>query len=131
MSKLKSLDELKKIREKSLANTDIRTTGDNANRTVIAIGMSTCGIAAGARKVMSAIIDELGAKDVKDVSVVATGCLGFCYAEPLVEIRTPDGEPIRYANVDEHLAKEIVDQHICKGIFLEEHLFTKGVPKSE
>ena len=126
MSKVKSLDELKKIKEKISGSTDIRTTGENPDRTVIAVGMATCGIAAGARETMNALLESLEENQVQDVSVVATGCLGFCYAEPLVEIRTPNAEPIRYKNVDAKLAKEIIDKHICQGIFIDNAIFNGG-----
>ncbi len=127
MSKIKSLDELKKIREKVSDNVDLRTTGESEDRTIIAVGMATCGIAAGAREVMTALLSELEAKHVKNVSVIATGCLGYCYAEPLVEIRPPHDAPIvRYGNVNADLAKDIVDKHICQGIFIDDAIFNRG-----
>ncbi len=127
MSKIKSLDELKKIREKANDSTNLRTTGENPNRVVLAVGMATCGIAAGARPVMTALLDEINANNLGDVSVIATGCLGFCYAEPLVEVRIPGKEPVRYKNVDAALAKNIVDKHVLQGIVIEEHVLNKEV----
>ncbi|MDR2940911.1 MAG: (2Fe-2S) ferredoxin domain-containing protein [Clostridiales bacterium] len=127
MSKIKSLDELRKIREKVSDNTEVRITGESADRTIIAVGMATCGIAAGARETMSALLSEIEAKNVKNISVIATGCLGYCYAEPLVEIRPPHDAPIvRYANVGAELAKEIIDKHICEGTFIEDAIFNRG-----
>lgn len=119
MSKIKSLEELKKIREKSTDSTGLRTTGENPNRTVLAVGMATCGIAAGARPVMTTLLEEINTKGIPDVAVVATGCLGFCYAEPLVEVRVPGKEPVRYANVDAELAKKIIEQHVLQGKVIE------------
>jgi NADP-reducing hydrogenase subunit HndB len=120
MNKLKSLDELKKIRERANQDTGLRTTGENPNRTILAVGMATCGIAAGARPVMTALLDEVTAKGINDVSVIATGCLGFCYAEPLVEVRIPGREPVRYRNVTPELAKQIVEKHVLQGTVIEE-----------
>ncbi|MDR3091407.1 MAG: (2Fe-2S) ferredoxin domain-containing protein [Clostridiales bacterium] len=129
MSKIKSLDELKKIREQSKGGTDIRVTGENPDRVVLAVGMATCGIAAGARVTMSTLLDEIDKAGLDNVSVVATGCLGFCYAEPLVEVRTPGREPIRYANVDAARAKEIIDKHVKQGILLDNAIIGKEVPR--
>lgn len=131
MSKMKSLEELKQIRERAKQGTDLRTTGEDKERIIIAVGMATCGIAAGARMVMMALTDEISAKGLTNISVIATGCLGFCYAEPMVEVRMPESEVIRYGNVNEAIAKEIIDRHICKGVFVEEAIFTKGVPEHE
>lgn len=131
MSKVKSLDELKKIRERANSGTSLRMTGENPDRIVLAVGMATCGIAAGARSVMTALMDEISEQKLDNVSVVATGCLGFCYAEPLVEVRTPGHDPIRYGNVDEAIAKEIIQKHICKGIFLDNNILAKEVPRNE
>lgn len=130
MSKVKSLEELKKIREQAKSNTNLRTTGDNPDRTVIAIGMATCGIAAGARKSMTALLDEMDKNNVQNVSVVATGCLGYCYAEPLVEVREPGKEPLRYANVDEARAREIIQKHIMNGELVDNAILGREVPRA-
>ena len=129
MSKVKSLDELRKIRERANDTTSLRTIGENPERVVLAVGMATCGIAAGARQTMTALMDEIAAKGLDNVSVIATGCLGFCYAEPLVEVRMPDREPIRYGKVDAERAKEIIDKHVCQGILLDNAIIGKEVPK--
>lgn len=129
MSKVKSLAELKKIREQATSGTNLRTTGENPDRTILAVGMATCGIAAGARVAMTALLDEINAQKIDNVSVIATGCLGFCYAEPLVEVREPNKEPIRYANVTAELAKEIIDKHVMQGILIDNAILGKEVPK--
>ncbi len=130
MSKVKSLEELKKIREQAKSNTNLRTTGENPDRTVIAIGMATCGIAAGARKSMAAMLDEIEKNAIPNVSVVATGCLGYCYAEPLVEIREHGKEPLRYANVDEARAREIILKHIMNGELVDNAILGREVPRA-
>jgi len=127
MSKVKSLEELKKLREAAAAGTDLRTTGENPDRTVLAVGMATCGIAAGARKTMTTLLEEINEKKLKDVSVVATGCLGFCYAEPIVEVRMPGRDPIRYADVDEARAREIIQKHIIAGILVDNAILGREV----
>jgi NADP-reducing hydrogenase subunit HndB len=129
MSKVKSLDELKKIRERANSATSLRTTGENPDRIVLAVGMATCGIAAGARETMSSLMESIDSNKLDNVSVVATGCLGFCYAEPLVEVRVPGHEPIRYGNVDAARAKEIVEILVINGVFLENAIIGKEVPR--
>lgn len=131
MSKIKSLEELKKIREEAKNNTLLRTTGDNPDRTVLLVGMATCGIAAGARETMSALLDEISEKNLNNVSVVGTGCLGYCYAEPIVEVRIPGSEAIRYGNVNAERAKEIIDKHVIQGIFLNDAIIGREVKGSE
>lgn len=131
MAKIKSLEELKKIRDDAKNNTQIRTTGESNDRIIVAVGMATCGIAAGARPVMTALLDEIAAHKIDNVSVISTGCLGFCYAEPLVEVRVPGQSPIRYANVNATLAKEIITKHIMQGKFIDNAIFGREVNKSE
>ncbi len=129
-SKIASLEELKKIREKSAAGTQIRTTGENPDAIVLAVGMATCGIAAGARDTMSALLDEIEKRDVKNVSVVATGCVGLCFAEPLVEVREPGKDPIRYGKVDADRARDIINLHILKGELINNAIIGREVPRA-
>jgi NADP-reducing hydrogenase subunit HndB len=127
MGKIKSLDELKKIREEAKSGTGLRTTGENPNRTVLKVGMATCGIAAGARVVMSALIDEIANNNIENISVVATGCIGMCYAEPIVEVCVPDRGVIRYGNVSESTAKEIITKHVMRGELLDDMIVGREV----
>jgi NADP-reducing hydrogenase subunit HndB len=119
-SKINSWDELKKYR----ANVNGGSDG-----TVIAVGMATCGIAAGAGAVMDALKDEMDKRGVNDVSLVSTGCYGFCYAEPLVEVRVPGAPVIRYGYVDEQTARRIVSEHIVKGELLDNIIIGQEVQK--
>ena len=131
MSKIKSLAELKKIKETAKTNTAMRLTGENPDRTVVLVGMATCGIAAGARPVMSALLDEISKNNLEDVSVVATGCLGLCYAEPLVEVRVAGQDPIRYGNMTEELGRRVVTEHVMKGAMLDDLIIGREVNKYE
>ncbi len=133
---IKSWDELKKIRENALNNTGLRTTGDNPLRTVIAVGMATCGIAAGAKSVMEALFNEIQKaksegeheKSVLDnVSIISTGCFGYCYAEPMVEVRCADKPPVKYGHVTEAIAADIIRKHILEGKLLDDVVFAKEV----
>ena len=126
-NKLKSLDELRKLRDQAAKNTKMRETGED-ERIVIAVGMATCGIAAGARVTMSAIRDEVDKNNLDNVNIVATGCFGYCYAEPPVELRMPGQDPIRYGNVDEERAREIIEKHIMRGELLDNAIVGREVP---
>lgn len=106
---MKSLDELKKIREEAVANMEMRDTNKDIR---IVVGMATCGIAAGARKVLNTFIEEIAKRSIKNVQVLQTGCIGMCTYEPLVEIYEKDKEKVTYINIDENKAKRIVAEHI-------------------
>ena len=112
MEKIKSLADLKKMQEKLLAK--INTSGkDQATDTRIRVkvAMATCGIASGAREVMEVFIEEFTKRNM-DAVVTQTGCMGYCYAEPTVEITTPGNEPITFGWVDEKKASKIIDKYV-------------------
>lgn len=116
MTKVKSLDDLKKMRDKLYADLTIRENS-NYPETLpqIRIAMGTCGIAAGAKDVMRKFLSELNTQKVNAV-VTQTGCLGHCEkAEPTVEITLPGKEPVLYGNVTPDRVPEIVEKYILKG----------------
>jgi NADP-reducing hydrogenase subunit HndB len=115
MCPIKSLDELKILRDKLKGNLDVRQDGENEGNIRIIIGMATCGIAAGARETMLAMLDEVKTLDIKNVKIIQSGCMGSCYAEPTVEIRIQNQEPILYGNVDADKGREIIQKHIKQG----------------
>jgi (2Fe-2S) ferredoxin len=121
LAKLGSLDELKKYAA-------ARSVG-RADKTVLAVGAATCGIAAGAKDTIKALEDAIKANGVSGAEVVETGCLGFCYAEPLVEVRAPGAVPVRYAGVDAALARRIIKEHIIGGAVVEGAILSKEVPR--
>ncbi len=127
MTKLNSVEELMKVKESVLSNTEIRTTGESPDRTVINVGMATCGISAGARVTLSALIDAVAKNNLKNISVVSVGCIGPCKSEPIVEVKIPGKDPIKYMNVDEKRAVEIVEKHVMQGILLENAILGKEV----
>lgn len=110
---MKSLEELKAIRDKMKGQVDIREEGSDAMRVVV--GMATCGITAGARPVLKAFADAVQSRDLKNVAVVQTGCIGLCQYEPIVEIYTADGDKTTYVKVTPEMVDEIIDQHVIKG----------------
>ncbi len=115
MNKIKSLDELRNLKHKFENEMDIREKSNSPDKlTQIRVAMATCGIAAGARPVMNAIIERVE-KDRLPVIVTQSGCMGFCYAEPTVEVTLPGKEPVVFGHVDTSKAMEIIDKYVVKG----------------
>lgn len=110
---MKSLEELKAIRDRMKGQVDIREEGADATR--IVVGMATCGIAAGARPVLTAFSNIVQERDLKNVAVVQTGCVGLCQYEPIVEVYKAGGDKTTYVKVKPEMVEEIIDQHIIKG----------------
>ncbi|MDD5017069.1 MAG: (2Fe-2S) ferredoxin domain-containing protein [Eubacteriales bacterium] len=109
---MKSLKELEEIRNKTLSRIDIRTKGEG---TRIVVGMATCGIAAGARPVLSAFVEEVAKRKLSDVTVSQTGCIGACRLEPMVEVYTPGNEKVTYVKINPGMVGKIVAEHIVNG----------------
>jgi NADP-reducing hydrogenase subunit HndB len=129
--KIKSLEELVKIREESVKKVNLRESGENAGDTIeLMVGMATCGIAAGARETLQALMEEIQAEDLSNVKLVQVGCLGFCHSEPTVQLNMPGQEPILYGNVDVEIAKRIVQEHIKNGKMVDNHILIKSFDKA-
>ena len=110
---MKSLEELLAIRDKAkAAMTDREGTGDGIR---VVVGMATCGIAAGARPVLNAFVDEVAKRNLKNVTVAQTGCIGMCQYEPIVEVFEPGKEKETYVQVSPEKVAEIVASHIVNG----------------
>ncbi|MDQ2085469.1 (2Fe-2S) ferredoxin domain-containing protein [Herbivorax sp. ANBcel31] len=109
---MKSMAELEEIRKKSLEKVNLRSTNKEMR---IVVGMATCGIAAGARPVMNAFINELSKRNIDNVSVVMTGCIGVCRLEPIVEVTDKEGEKVTYVDMTPEKAIRVVAEHIVNG----------------
>lgn len=129
MSKLKSIEELEKIRQAAKDRLELRATTEEEDRILIRVGMATCGIASGARETMQAIVDELKKQEISNVSVIQTGCLGFCQQEPIVEVICNGMPPVLYGHVDTERAREIVKKHIKKGHLIQNAIIGKLLEK--
>ena len=116
---MKSLAELEQLRNKTLARVNLRKEDDNSIRVVV--GMATCGIAAGARPVMKAIMDEIEKRNVANCYVTQTGCIGVCRLEPIVEGYLPGSEKITYVNMDADKAAKIVNETVVNGKVINEY----------
>ena len=107
---MKSLEELKAIREKMKRQMDLRENDENSIRVVV--GMATCGIAAGARPVMTAFLDEINRRGLTNVTVSQTGCIGVCRLEPVAEGCVPGEEKVTYVRLRPEMVPSIVEQHL-------------------
>ena len=115
---MKSLEELKKLRDESKKNLEMRDTN---KKTRIVVGMATCGISAGARPVLQTLIEEVDKNNLNDVQVVQTGCIGICRYEPIIEVTKPGEEKVTYIFVDSRKAKRIISEHIINGNVVSEY----------
>jgi len=123
MPKLKSVEDLKRIREQAERDLKVRTgTG-----TRIIVGMGTCGIAAGARETMHAILAELEQRSI-DANVSTVGCIGMCYKEPLVDIEQAGQPRVTYCNVHPDMVSRLVDEHLVKGRVVDEWVMGRVPP---
>ncbi len=106
---MKSLAELQEIRNKTLENITMRKEEEGIR---VVVGMATCGIAAGARPVMSAFVEEIAKRNLANVTVAQTGCIGVCRLEPIVEIIAPGEEKVTYVKMTPEKAARVVAEHI-------------------
>ena len=113
---MKSLEELKAIRERMQGEVGVRKADTNETRVVV--GMATCGIASGARPVLNTLAEEVRAKKLDNVVVTQTGCIGLCQYEPIVEVFAPGKEKVTYVKMTPEKAKEVVEQHLMRGLIL-------------
>ena len=116
---MKSMAELEAIRQKTLENIAMRKEVHDAARVVV--GMATCGIAAGARPVMLAFMDEIAKRHLDHVTVSQTGCAGMCRLEPMVDFYVPGQEKVTYVKLTPEMVPRIVTEHIVNGRIVEEY----------
>ncbi len=107
---MKSLAELKQLRDEISKQVDLRKDREDGIR--IVVGMATCGIAAGARPVMNAFLEEVNKRGLGNVTVTQTGCIGMCRLEPIVEIMMPGEEKVTYVKMTEDKVARVVAEHI-------------------
>lgn len=115
MAKVKSLADLKRIKEELQSKMDLREKSNDPESMVqIKVAMATCGIASGAKEVMEFLIEETAKRGIQTV-VTQTGCMGYCYAEPTIEVQIPGKEPVVFGDVDTKKADEIIEKYIKQG----------------
>lgn len=109
---MKSLQELEEIRRRTLDSINMRT---ESKATRVVVGMGTCGIAAGARPVLLAFLDEAEKRGLVDVTITQTGCIGMCDLEPMVEIYRRGEEKVTYVKMTPEKVAKVVSDHIVNG----------------
>ena len=110
---MKSLAELQAIRDKALNQVNLRKEREDGIRVVV--GMATCGIAAGARPVLNAFLQEIEKRNVTGATVTQTGCIGMCRLEPIVEVYMPGKEKVTYVKMTEEKVARVVAEHLVNG----------------
>ena len=116
---MKSLAELQAIRDRARAAVNIRENSEAKTR--VLVGMATCGIAAGARPVLTAIVDEVAKRGLSDIMVTQTGCIGICQYEPVVEVIDAAGDKTTYVKMTPEKALRVVNDHLVNGNIVTEY----------
>ena len=116
---MKTVSQLEAIRAKMKQQMDLRQANDNNIRVVV--GMATCGIAAGARPVMTAFLEEVAKRNLSNITVSQTGCIGMCRLEPMVDVILPGQDKVTYVKVTPEMVARIVAEHIVNGRPVEEY----------
>ncbi len=122
MGKLKP-EDLEKIAQKMRREMNLR---EGASKAKVIVHMGTCGIAAGARAVMSAMVEEVEKRDISDVLVSISSCAGLCSREPMMTVELKDQTPVKYADLDEEKANKIFKEHVLDGNAVSEFALGKG-----
>lgn len=123
---MKTLEDLKKIREDMQGKLNMRKEETDGSIRVV-VGMATCGIAAGARPVLSALVEEVSRRNLQNVVVTQTGCIGICRMEPVFEVFEPGKEKVTYVFMTDEKARKIVSEHLVNGRVVDE--YTIGAAK--
>jgi len=119
MNKIKSLDDLRKMKQNLEHEMNIREKSNEPESLVqIRVAMATCGIASGARTVMNTLVEKIE-KDKIPAVVTQGGCMGYCYAEPTIEVNVPGKDPVVFGNVDSQRAIDILEKYVVNGELLE------------
>ena len=119
MPAIKSLEELKRVREEALQKKHMKATPGNVQ---VIVAMGTCGIAAGARDTMKSVLNFIENEKVSGVTVTQTGCLGRCEVEPIVQVVIGDQPKVVYGKVNSQVAEKIMKQHVQDGQPVKENI---------
>ena len=123
-----TLKDLEKIRERTKKTTMLREGGEY--RAKITVHMGTCGIAAGARKIMNALLKEIEDRDIHDVLITNSGCAGLCSREPMATVEVKGQAPVKYVDLTEDKIKEIFEKHVLGGKIVKEYALGIGSEKT-
>lgn len=116
-------EALKELRQKKKQEMD--TVNGSTENTYIFISLGTCGIAAGGEDALDAFNDEIEKRNLENIVIKQTGCMGYCSHEPTVEIRKPGMPTVVYGYVDDKIARKIVDRHLINERLVNDHVLDK------
>jgi NADP-reducing hydrogenase subunit HndB len=119
MAPIKSLDDLKRVREEALEKRRVKSASGQVQ---VIVGMGTCGIAAGARDTMKAILEFIEKSATTGIIVTQTGCIGQCEKEPIVQVVIGDQPKITYGKVNPEVARRIMQEHVADGKVVSDHV---------
>ena len=119
MDTIKSLEDLKRIREEALAKRKVKETSGVVQ---VIVGMGTCGITAGARETMKAVLDYIEKNQVENLIVTQTGCIGLCEQEPILQVVKGESEKITYGKVSPEIAEKIMKSHVVEGNIFQDNV---------
>ena len=119
MASVKSLEDLKRLREDALEKRKVKSASGQAQ---VIVAMGTCGIAAGARDAMKAILDTIESESLTGIVVSQTGCIGLCEREPIVQVVIGDQPKVTYGKVTPEIARRIMNEHVVKGNIVQDHV---------
>lgn len=119
MPAIKSLEELKRVREEALQKKQLKATPGNVQ---VIVAMGTCGIAAGARDTMKSVLNYIENENVSGVTVTQTGCIGLCEQEPIMQVVLGDQPKVMYGKVDAQVVQKIMKQHVQNGQPVKEYI---------
>jgi NADP-reducing hydrogenase subunit HndB len=122
MAKLK-IEDLKKIKDKVQATTTMR---DGTHRVKLTVHMGTCGIAAGARKIMETFLEEIEKRGITDVILTSSGCAGLCSHEPMATVEIQGETPIKYVHLDKDKTQKIFEEHVLNGKPVMDYILAQG-----
>ena len=126
---MKSLEELRAIREKMQGKVGFRS--EDATQTRVVVGMATCGIASGARPVLTALADAVQEEGLNNINVTQTGCIGLCQYEPIVEVMAPGKEKVTYVKMTPEKALEVLRLHLLGGQVVTKYTLSAAQEKAE
>ena len=119
MPAIKSIEDLKRIKEEALKKQELKSASGQKQ---IIVGMGTCGIAAGARDTMKAILEKIEKDNLSGIVVTQTGCIGVCEMEPIVQVQIGDSPKVTYGKVTNDIAARIIDEHVLAGQLVKDHI---------
>jgi NADP-reducing hydrogenase subunit HndB len=121
MPAIKSLEELKRVREEALQKKQVKAASGDVQ---VIVAMGTCGIAAGARETMKSVLNYIETNNLSGITVTQTGCMGMCEEEPILQVVAGTSPKVVYGKVTAEVAEQIMKQHVQNGTPVKDHVLS-------